>query len=275
MMVNLPLADLISLLFAGSLVGLISGLLGIGGGIIVVPILLAYFDHVADFPINQSMTYAVASSLAVMVFTSSAAVFAHLRLKGVDWYAYRKLVYGLIVGVLFGSSLAKKIPTHFLEGLFAAFLLFIAYRMSRQVEARPQACFPGRVVNFLASMSMGLASGLLGVGGGTLIIPYLSYCGIDARRISAVSAACTLTAAAVGSAIFVLKQKGNFLTIPGASGYVYWPAVWGIAIPSMLFAPLGARLMYHLPVKRLRLLFVVILLITAVHLLHKLWSVLV
>lgn len=272
MMVNIPLLDAAALLFAGSLVGLISGLLGIGGGIIVVPILLVYFDHLADFPINQSMTYAVASSLAVMVFTSSAAVFAHLRLKGIDWAAYRKLVYGLIVGVLCGSSLAKKIPTHFLEGLFATFLLFIAYRMSQQVEARPEAHFPDVVVNFLTSMGIGLASGLLGVGGGTLIIPYLMYCGIDARRISAVSAACTLTAAVVGSAIFVLKQHSYVLSIPGASGYVYWPAVWGIAIPSMLFAPIGARLMYRLPVKRLRLLFVFILLITAVHLLHKLWS---
>lgn len=272
MMIDFPFQNIAPLIFAGGLVGFISGLLGIGGGIIVVPILLMYFEHIANFPTSQAMTYAVASSLAVMVFTSLTAVFAHLKLKGIDWFAYRKLFLGLLLGVLCGSSLAKQIPTHFLEGLFAVFLLFIAYRIGRQTQKQQPQGFPRAAVNFFASSGIGLASGLLGIGGGTLIIPYLSHCGIEVRRISAVSALCTLTVAVLGSAIFLLKQNPMTPVFLGASGYVYWPAVWGIAIPSMLFAPVGAHLMYRLPVARLRQVFVVVLLITALHLMYKLWS---
>jgi uncharacterized protein len=126
--------------------------------------------------------------------------------------------------------------------------------------------FPSIWINRLISFVIGLKSGLLGVGGGVLIIPYLTYCGVDPRRIAGVSSLCTMTVASIGTVTFMLMShpmvKPEFST-----GYVYWPAVFWVAIFSMIAAPLGAKLSYIIPINGLRYTFVVVLLLTVLGLL--------
>lgn len=252
---------------AGAFAGLMSGVLGIGGGIVVVPALLYIFQHNSAIPLESSMHLAAGTSLAVMMFTSQSSIRSHLRLGEVLWPVYNRLWPGVVVGVIVGAILSSWISTDWLKILFGLFLLFVAAKMGFGKNNTAGQTFPRAWINALVSFVIGFKSGLLGVGGGTLIIPYLTYSGVEPRKIAAVSALCTMTVAVLGTLIFILTG----LKITGlpeySTGFVYWPAVVWVAIPSMLFAPVGAKLNYVLPIKQLRYGFIVVLLFTAINLL--------
>ncbi|MDI9819538.1 MULTISPECIES: sulfite exporter TauE/SafE family protein [unclassified Legionella] len=251
----------------GAFAGLMSGILGIGGGVIVVPGLLFIFRHNPDFPTHIIMHMAAGTSLAVMLFTSQSSIRAHYKLNGILWSAYKRLWPGIVVGTILGALCADLLPTHWLKILFGLFLLFVAVKMLSGLHVTHPHRFPNTWINGLVSSLIGFKSGLLGVGGGTLIIPYLNYCGIEMRRIAAVSALCTMTVAILGTITCIITGS-NEIDLPAYStGYVYWPAVVCVAIPSTLFAPIGAKLTYIIPVKQLKFAFVAILLLTAVDLL--------
>ncbi|MCX7115238.1 MAG: sulfite exporter TauE/SafE family protein [Gammaproteobacteria bacterium] len=252
-------------ILAGALTGILSGVLGIGGGIIVVPALLFIFEMEPGIPDAISMHMAAGSSLAVMLFTSFAAVLAHYRLEPILWWVYQRLWLGIVLGTVFGVLMATQLPTGWLRILFAFFLLFIAYKMVMHKESivQKEVSFPSDWVGRLVTFFIGVQSGLLGIGGSVLIIPYLTYCGIEPRRIVPVSSLCTLTVAWIGTATFILSRN-EAVTTHYATGYIYWPAVMWVALSSMLFAPLGAKLSYQLPIQLTRYLFVGILLVTSV-----------
>lgn len=252
---------------AGTFAGLMSGILGIGGGIVVVPALLYIFQHNPEIPTTLEMHFAAGTSLAVMIFTSQSSIRSHLKLGDILWKVYRRLWLGIVIGVILGAFVASLTSTYWLKLFFGIFLLFVAFKMLLGMDVTKVRSFPRVWINALVSFLIGFKSGLLGVGGGTLIIPYLTYCGIETRKIAAVSALCTLTVSIIGTIIFImtgLKEVG----LPAYStGFVYWPAVVWVAIPSVVFAPLGAKLNYILPVKQLRYGFVIVLLLTALDLL--------
>lgn len=248
-------------ILAGAFAGLMSGLLGIGGGVIVVPSLLFIFEMNPAIPETLSMHMAAATSLAVILFTSVAAIGMHHRIEPILWWVYRRLSVGIILGTICGALLMGELSNTGLKILFALFLLFVAYRMSRPRLAADGREFPGVWLTRVVSLSIGLSSGLLGVGGGVMIVPYLSYCGVDPRRIAPISSLCTLTVASMGTLTFLLSvQEANAPAY--TTGYVYWPAVFWVGLSSVLFAPWGAKLSYVLPLQTLRYGFVVILLLT-------------
>ncbi|WP_019215826.1 sulfite exporter TauE/SafE family protein [Legionella tunisiensis] len=252
---------------AGAFAGLMSGIMGIGGGIIVVPSLLFIFQHNPAFPSNLTMHIAAGTSLAIMLFTSQSSVRAHYRQGGILWSIYNRLWPGIVIGAVSGAILADQLPTHWLQILFGLFLLFVAFKMLSGMHiVRPQQ-FPRPWINNLISFLIGCKSGLLGVGGGTVIIPYLSYCGVEMPKITPVSALCTLTVAVLGTITFILTGLNEIGLPPYTTGYVYWPAVLCVAIPSSIFAPIGAKLTYILPIEQLKYGFIVILFLTAIDLL--------
>ena len=251
----------------GIFAGLMAGILGIGGGIIVVPGLVLIFQLNHVIPENIIMHVAAGTSLAVMIFTSLASLQAHYKLGEILWSTFHKLWPGIIFGTICGAVLAEFIPTEWLKIIFALFLLSVAVKMLMDVHVTHTHHFPKNWINSLVSYAIGLKSGLLGVGGGVLIIPYLTYCGVEVRKIAAVSNLCTLTVALVGTTVFIITGLHETATIEYASGYIYWPAVLLVAIPSALIAPLGAKLNYILPVQQLKYGFVVILTLTALKML--------
>ena len=247
--------------------GFLSGLFGIGGGIIVVPALLYILKDNRFIPLEQVMHFAVGTSLAIMLFTSLVSIRSHQKLGEVLWSVYQRLWFPLAMGVIAGSIAANVTPTYWLTRLFGIFLLFVSWKMLTGMGHRGPNHFPSRLVNGVVNFVIGLLSGLLGIGGGTLIIPYLTYCGIDPHRITAVTVLCSLTIAWIGTLIFIILGSYALHQSPMALGYIYYPAVVWVAIPSMILAPLGARLTYRLPVKQLRYAFIILLVITAVDLL--------
>lgn len=247
----------------GAFAGLMASVLGIGGGVIVVPGLMFIFQYNQIIPEDILMQVAAGTSLAVMIFTSQSSLRAHLKLGEVLWSIFKKLWPGIVAGVISGALIANYIPTYWLKIIFAVFLFLVAFKMLADVHVTHPARFPGVWINRLISYLIGLKSGLLGIGGGVLIVPYLTYCGVEIRKIAAVSNLCTLTVALVGTVVFMITGRDEMASIPYSTGYVYWPAVLWVGIPSSLIAPFGAKLNYALPVKQLKYGFIVIVLITA------------
>ncbi|MDP3558965.1 MAG: sulfite exporter TauE/SafE family protein [Legionellaceae bacterium] len=254
---------------AGLVTGLMSGLLGLGGGVIVVPALFFIFKGYAGFPDDLCMHLAAGSSLGAMIGTSLASIHAHYRLSPILWDEYSRLKIGIILGTFVGAGLAGFLSSMWLKIFFGCFLLFVAYKMFRSVHVfshtKKMPVWVDRIVSFL----IGFKSGLLGVGGGALIIPYLTYCGVPPRSIAPISSLCTLTVSIIGTCVFTLTGLSVLGLPPWATGYVYWPAVLFVAIPSIIAAPWGARLNYSVPISQLRLTFVIILCIIAFNMLYS------
>lgn len=251
----------------GIFAGLMAGILGIGGGIIVVPGLAFLFQINHTIPVSNIMHVATGTSLAVIICTAQASLRAHHAMGEVLWPVFYRLLPGVIVGAISGALLASHVPTYWLKIIFAVFLLCVACKMFfdksvERVEQEPKLWLD-RLVSFL----IGLKSCLLGVGGGLLTIPYLTYCGISIRKIPAISNLCSITVASVGTVVFIMTGWHAMSSVPYSTGYIYWPAVFWIAIPSSLTAPWGAKLNYILPVKQLKYVFIVILLLTAIKML--------
>lgn len=251
----------------GVFAGFMSGLFGIGGGIVVVPALLYIFQTSLNIPSAQIMRFAVGSSLAIMLLTTLIAVRAHHRLGEIRWSVFKRLWPGILTGVLLGSIAANFLPSHWLKIAFGLFLLFMSWKMLLGVGQQKRQQFPAAWINAAITNVIGFLSGLLGIGGGTLIIPYLTYCGIEPRKITAITLLCSLVIAVVGSIIFIVLGCLETKPMAFSLGYIYWPAVLWVSIPSMLFAPFGVKVTYILPVKQLRYAFVVLLMLTAIDLL--------
>jgi uncharacterized protein len=252
---------------AGVFAGLMSGLMGLGGGLVVVPALLIIFQHNPAIAPQIAMQLAAGTSLAIMLFTSQASIRAHYKLGDILWGVYRRLAGGIIIGTIMGCLLAAYMPTSWLRWVLIVVLLMVAVKMLLDVNAILPARFPPAWVNALVSWVIGFKSGLLGLGGGILIIPYLTYCGVEMRKIAAVSALCTMTVAIIGTATVIITGANAPGLPPYSTGFVYWIAVVFVSIPSALMAPLGARLTYIVPVKQLRYGFIFILLVTIINLL--------
>ncbi|MGC1183375.1 sulfite exporter TauE/SafE family protein [Legionella sp.] len=251
----------------GIFAGLMAGILGIGGGLIVVPGLLFVFQQIQVFPEDIFMQVAAGTSMAIMIITSQASLKAHYKYGDILWSVYDKLWPGIIIGTISGAVIAQWISTYWLQIIFAIFLFCVAIKMLMDAKISHSAQFPQNWINRFISFLIGFKSGLLGVGGGILIIPYLSHCGVAARKIAGVSNLCTLTVALTGSIIFMITGYHETTTIPYMTGYIYWPAVLLVALFSCIAAPIGAQLNYKLPVAQLKYGFIVLLILTALKLL--------
>ncbi|KTD76374.1 sulfite exporter TauE/SafE family protein [Legionella waltersii] len=259
--------SLIAYMLIGLFAGVMSGSLGIGGGIIVVPGLVTVFQQFNIIPEDSIMHVAAGCSLAAMILSAMASLRAHIKVDDILWAVFKRLWPGILIGTILGSILASFIDTEWLEIIFGLFLICIAIKLFIDVHATHDERFPRTWVNHFICSSIGGLSGLLGVGGGVMIIPYLTYCGVAVRKISAVSSLCVLVVGFIGSTMFMLTGAYEMKHIPYSTGFIYWPAVLGVAIPSSLIAPYGAKLNYILPIKYLRYGFIVVLIVTATHML--------
>ena len=251
----------------GAFAGLMSGILGIGGGLIVVPTLAYIFHHGHMIPPDMEMRVAAGTSLAIMIFTAQATVRAHQRQGTILWDIYQRLWPSVLIGTAVGALLADYLSTIWLKMILGLVLLVLAFKMLIHVHITHRPHTPSLWVNRLVNFVIGFQAGLLGIGGGALIIPYLIYCGIEPRKIPGVAALCTLTVAMIGTMVFIITGTNESGLPSGATGYVFWPAVFWVAIPSMLFAPMGAHMTYVLPIKQLKYGFSIILLLAALDLL--------
>jgi len=243
---------------AGLLAGLLAGVFGIGGGVILVPVLLVVFQQMglAD---AQVMQLAVGTSLAIIVLTSSVSSFSHHRHGYLRWDRWAWLAPGLVLGGWLGGAVAHRVHSDWLELAFGIFFVLMAGQIAFEIlPSRPREGKADARLS-LAGVVVGTISSLVGVGGGVMVVPLLLWTGTAAAEAVATSAACTLVVALAGTSAFIY-QGWSLSDLPQPSlGYVYLPAVAGFAIASMLAAPWGARLAHRLPRNILRRAFALLL----------------
>jgi uncharacterized membrane protein YfcA len=258
--------ELAGFLGTGVVAGLMAGLLGLGGGVVVVPALVWLFTE-AGFVADWIFHLAVGTSLAILVGTGSASALSHHRRGAVRWDLVRILVPGLIIGAWLGSAVAGLLDETFLRRTFGLFLIYVGSGMLWKPGGAEARGLPGPMQMRLVGTGIGAASALLGIGGGVLTVPFLSRSGLDMRRAVATSAACGPPIAVAGALGFLAAGWGREGLPPGSTGFVYWPAVAAILIASAPSAPIGARLAHSLPLTLLKRIFGVLVLVVAVKLL--------
>jgi uncharacterized membrane protein YfcA len=257
---------LLAYLAVGVAAGLIAGMLGLGGGVVIVPALALVFP-LLGLPSPVLMHLAIGTSLAVIVPTSLSSTLAHYRRGAVDLPLLCLLLPGLVPGALLGGWLADKLPSALLARVFGVFVIGVATQIFFNATAPGRRPLPGHAGLLATGMVIGTASTLLGIGGGSLTVPFLNYCRVDMRRAVATSSACGLVLGVVGAATFLWAGRDHPGLPPGAIGYLYLPAFVGIAVASVLTAPYGARLAHSLPVPTLKRAFSVFLMLAGLRML--------
>jgi uncharacterized membrane protein YfcA len=253
--------ELSAYLLTGALSGLLAGLLGLGGGVIVVPSLILLYGYLG-FVTDWIPHMAVGTSLATIIGTGAASTFAHHRRGAVRWDLFLGLAPWIGAGALVGAGIAGVLPQLWLQRLFGVFLLYVGVRMlwrrsGPAAEGKP----PGILALGLSGTGIGALSSLVGIGGGTLTVPFLNRSGLDMRRAVATSSACGLPIAVAGAIGFVVAGWSRDGLPIGSTGFVYWPAVGGILLASVPMAPVGARLAHTLPTITLKRIFGVLVLL--------------
>jgi len=258
--------ELAAYLGTGVCAGLIAGLLGIGGGVVVVPALVWIFSGMG-FAAEWSFHLAVGTSLATLIGTGSASAYAHHKRGIVRWDLVRILAPWLVIGAWIGAAGAGLLDATWLRRLFGLFQLYVGLSMLFKRTQGEVCNLPSRSAVGLVATGIGSLSALLGIAGGTLTVPFLTRSGLDIRRAVATAAACGPSIALAGVLGFVVVGWGHAELPPGSTGFVYWPAVAGILLASMPSAPIGARLAHTLPLPVLKRIFAVLVLLVAAKLL--------
>ena len=252
------LPTLLLYLALGAFAGVMAGLLGVGGGLIIVPVLAWIFrgQRIDDAIV---MHLAIGTSLATIVVTSISSVRAHHRRGAVLWPVVWQLTPGIVIGAWLGAAVADALPSAALSRIFALFVLAVAAQMAFGAKPAPHRGLPGAVGMAATGGVIGGVSAIVGIGGGSLTVPFLTWCNTAMRQAVATSAACGLPIALAGAIGFIVTGL-NAASLPAWSlGYVYGPALAGVAFASMLLAPLGAKLAHTLPTEILKKIFAVFL----------------
>lgn len=246
-------------LLIGSVAGLFAGLFGVGGGVVIVPVLIFTFRE-QGFSELILTHLAVGTSLATIIVTSLSSVYQHHRSGAVQWRLFVLLAIGICVGVVLGAKAVQLMSGTVLQLAFGAFLVLIALQMTLGLQPRASGSTLGKPLLLGSGGVIGFFSAMFGIGGGSLTVPFLSWRSISMQKAVATSAACGLPIAIVGAGANIVNGWGNPALPEGSSGFVYWPAFAGIVITSTIVANWSARLAHRVPQQLLKRLFGVLLL---------------
>ncbi len=256
-----------SYLALGMAVGFFAGLLGVGGGGIMVPVLTTLFA-MQGFPREHIVHLALATSMAAIIFTSIASLRAHHKHGAVLWSVVWRITPGILIGTFGAAFMAALIPTRPLAIFFVCFMAYVALQMVLNIKPKPYRQLPGSVALSLVGVGIGGVSALVAIGGGSLTVPFMTWCNVKLPNAIGTSAAIGLPIAVAGT-LGYLVSGWDIAGMPLYSvGFIYLPAVASIACVSVVTAPLGARLAHKLPVATLKKLFAVMLMLLSAKMLQ-------
>jgi uncharacterized membrane protein YfcA len=254
---------LLSFAALGLVSGFFAGLLGIGGGLIMVPVLSLLFQA-QGFDHAHVLHLALGTSMAAIVFSALASVRTHARHAAVGWDLVRTITPGILLGTTLGTVLARHIHTRELALFFAAFTLLVALQMALNFKPAPHRQLPGPFGQRAMGVLIGGLSSLVAIGGGALSVPYLVWCNVPVHRAIGTSAAIGLPLA-LGGTLGYIFNGWHAVPLPQfALGFVYLPALAGLLVASLFTAPLGARTAHRLPVTTIKRIFSLVLVALAV-----------
>ena len=246
-------------LLLGAVVGFFAGLLGIGGGLILVPVLTVIFTA-QHFPPDRILHLALGTTMAAIIFTSASSLRAHHAHGAVNWQVVKHITPGIIIGTLGGATLVGMLPSRVLSIIFVVFIFYAATQILLKIAPKPSRKLPGGLSMLGIGGVIGAVSSFVAIGGGLLTIPFLTLCNVRLQQAIGTAAAVGFPIAMAGAIGYVLNGMAQSEPLPQYSlGYVYIPALGWIVLASMLTAPLGARATHVIPPGALRTIFVLLL----------------
>jgi uncharacterized membrane protein YfcA len=260
---------IVELALLGVSTGFLAGLLGIGGGMLMVPFITLIMSSRGIAP-DLAVKMAIATSMATIIFTSISSVRSHHKRGAVRWDIVKRLAPGIVVGSMVGSlGVFSLLKGSYLAVFFGLFVSFSATQMFLDKKPKPNRQMPGTAGQFVAGGFIGFLSGLVGAGGGFISVPFMTWCNVAIHSAVATSAALGFPIALANVIGYVIS--GNTLQglPPNSFGYIWLPALLVIATSSFLTAPYGAKAAHSLPVAKLKRIFASILYVLAAYMLYK------
>jgi len=247
----------------GAVVGFFAGLLGIGGGLIIVPVLI-YLLPLLGISAELAFPMALATSLASIIFTSSSAAFAHHKNGNIPWRIAKKLVITVAIGAILGAIIAGMLSLKALTIIFASAVLILAAYMFLSIKVERTATLPTNWLLQLIGLFTGVLASLMGIAGGAILVPILMYYSLSIRQAIGVATASGIVVALFGALGYVIIGFGQSKLPTWSIGYIYLPALLGIVLTSSLFAPLGVKAGAKLPLRYLKKGFALFLMLVAI-----------
>ncbi|MFN4324511.1 MAG: sulfite exporter TauE/SafE family protein [Azonexus sp.] len=262
---------LLAYLVLGAFVGFFAGLLGVGGGGIMVPVLTTMFAA-QGFPREHMVHLALGTSMAAIVLTSISSLRAHHAHGAVRWDIVRGIAPGVLAGTFAGTFIAASAPTRPLAIFFGCFMAYVSVQMILNVKPKPSRELPGVGGLVGVGAGIGVISALVAIGGGSLSVPFMTWCNVRMQHAIGTSAAIGLPIALAGAAGYLINGWGSAGLPDGSLGYVFVPALVLISVVSFFTAPLGARLAHRLPVATLKKIFAGVLILLSAKMLHTVFG---
>jgi uncharacterized membrane protein YfcA len=260
---------IVELALLGIGTGLLAGLLGIGGGMLMVPFITIIMSHRGVAP-DLAVKMAIATSMATIIFTSMSSVWAHHRRGGVRWDIVKRLAPGIVTGSIIGSlGVFALLKGSYLAIFFGLFVSFSATQMFLNKKPTPTRQMPGAAGQFAAGSFIGFLSGLVGAGGAFISVPFMTWCNVAMLNAVATSAALGFPIAVANVLGYVISGTSVHDLPVGSFGYIWLPALVVIAACSFMTAPLGAKAAHSLPIHKLKRIFGSVLYVLAAYMLYK------
>lgn len=255
-------------ILVGALAGVLAGLFGIGGGLVIVPMLVICFP-LQGIPYELMMQMALATSMASICFTSVSSFRSHHKRGAVDWEIVKRFTPGILLGSLAGAKLASVLPTAALKVIFVIFVYYVATQMLLGKQPKASREMPGARPMFGAGSGIGTLSSLVGIGGGSLTVPFMVWHNVAMHRAVGTASAIGFPLAVASTVGFIATGWGEAALPAYSLGYVYLPALSGIVVVSVFTAPLGVKLAHSLPVPKLKKAFAALLLVVGTRMLWQ------
>lgn len=257
----------IAYLVLGAVVGFFAGLLGVGGGGIMVPALTTMFA-VQGLPFEHLVHVSLATSMAAIVVTSASSLRAHQKHGAIQWSIVKGITPGILLGTFDAALLAAYIPSLPLAIFFVVFMAYVSVQMWLNVKPKPSRQLPSPLGLSAVGLIIGGVSALVAIGGGSLSVPFMTWCNVKIQQAIATSAAIGLPIALAGTIGYLVSGMGVDGLPKYTFGFIYLPAAASIALVSVFTAPLGAKLAHQLPVTTLKKVFAVLLIGLSLKMLH-------
>ena len=247
-------------LLLGAVVGFFAGLLGVGGGGIMVPVLTAYFLY-KNIPVESVVHLALGTSMASIIMTSASSLYAHQSHQGVVWNIVKTMAPAVLIGTFAATYLVAHISSRHLAIFFAIFMAYVSIQMFLNVQPKPSRTAPSKIGLLTAGGGIGAISAVVAIGGGSLTVPYLAWHNVPLKKAIGTSAAIGFPIAIAGTLGYLINGWNSAYQQDYLFGFIYLPAVILISLVSYFTAPLGARLAHKLPVAVLKKVFALFLLL--------------
>ncbi len=246
-------------LLVGAVVGFFAGLLGIGGGLIIVPALTTLFIA-QDFPPDRILHLALGTTMATIIFTSAASLRVHHAHGAVNWPTVKNITPGILLGTFGGATFAGTLTSQILSIIFVIFIFYAATQMLLKLSPTSNRQLPGKTGLFAVGSLIGALSSLVAIGGGLLSVPFLTLCNVKLHHAIGTAAAIGFPIAVTGTISYIANGLMQPQSLPDYTiGYVYLPALGWLVLASMLTAPLGARATHSIHTSTLKGIFIVLL----------------